>query len=203
MLRLVQFKCVLLLLLMVVSSSLVGLGQNLQHPNRTSTRRGLMYDRDNDIRHNIERYPADRDPRPFSKNNRLLGMLLMFDFHHIDSFMLLVLPEYVSMCEGGWDPDLVIFTTVEWSPMTRRLMREKAYCYRTNKDVNIKWATYNPSISIALAAQHRIYMTKHVEDYDVFMYHEDDIPFKFHHVQAFTQETALLKERFPWTGLYE
>ena len=36
---------------------------------------------------------------------------------------------------------------------------------------------------------------KKINDYDLFLYHEDDIPFKYSHVQAFITETNLLKKR--------
>ena len=150
----------------------------------------------------VESYPPERDPAPFTANNRVLGMVLMFNFAHIDPFMLALLPEYVSMCEGGWDPRVVIFTASYWSPRTRRLFLEKSYCYRTGKNINIEWAVYDKKVGFALAAVHRQYMGNHLEEFDMFLYHEDDIPFRFSHVNAYAIEVALLKERLPWTGLF-
>ncbi len=163
----------------------------------------FLYDEETDIRERIERYPAERNPQPFSKYNKILGMVCMYNFDHIDPFQLMLLPEYVSMCEGGWDPSVIIFTTVDWTPLVRRMFRDRSYCYRTGRNIDVRWAVFDPSISIALAAEHRKYMKRHVNDYDLFLYHEDDTPFKYHHVTAFTQEIILLKERFPWTGLYQ
>jgi hypothetical protein len=38
-------------------------------------------------------------PSPHSANNRVLGVMLSYDFGHIDP-LVLILHEYVSMCEG-------------------------------------------------------------------------------------------------------
>ena len=38
-------------------------------------------------------------PTAYSKNNRIIGFLLTYDLDHIDPLMI-ILNEYVSMCEG-------------------------------------------------------------------------------------------------------
>jgi hypothetical protein len=164
-----------------------------------------IYDRRADIEQRIEYYPPDREPKPFSPGgyNKVLGLVLAYGFDHVDPFMLLLLPEYVSMCESGWDPTMVIFTAAHWTPLLRRLMVERAYCTRLGRNVKIEWAVYNKTISTFLAAEHRKYIAARLNDYDVFMYHEDDIPFRAAHLNAYIQATHDLKHRLPWTGLYD
>lgn len=39
-------------------------------------------------------------PLPFTKHNRILSMILAYDLSHIDP-LVLIINEYVSMCEGN------------------------------------------------------------------------------------------------------
>jgi hypothetical protein len=176
---------------------------NESYQYQQQIRRKLQYTELDDVTKKIERYPKDKEAAPYTDNNRILGMVLMYNFGHIDGFMLGLLPEYISMCEGGWNPSIVIFTTSFWSPIVRRVIREKSHCYRINHQIDIKWSVFPKNISISLAQEHRKYMKKKINDYDLFLYHEDDIPFKYSHVQAFITETNLLKKRLPWSGLYK
>eukprot|EP01031_Cornospumella_fuschlensis_P037432 gene37432-45454_t len=117
----------------------------------------------------IKDYPA-----PFTEHNKVMGLILMFNLVHIDPFIL-ILNEYLSMCEAGWDPTVVVFTAVDWSAQLQRLMRQKVYCYRTGKFVPVVISKHDPSVGTALGAEHRKYMANHMDTIDVFIYHEDDI----------------------------
>jgi hypothetical protein len=141
-------------------------------------------------------------PTPNTKNNRIMGMLLAFNNYHIDP-VLIILNEYVSMCEGRWQPTVVFFTTVHWSPTMSRFFRQKAYCYRIQAPIEIRTSEYDVTINIGLGAQHRIYMRKEINNYDVFVYHEDDILFKHAHLAAYIHETKQLHNLLPETGLYD
>lgn len=130
-------------------------------------------------------------PTAYSKHNRVLGMILSFNLGHIDP-LVLNFNEYVSMCEAGWDPTIVIFTTVPWSDTLQRYFKRKAFCYRTNASMPIIMRESDPSIGTSLAAEHRKYTAAEVANYDVFVYHEDDILFKYHHLVAYLFETKKL-----------
>lgn len=143
----------------------------------------------------IENYPA-----PFTKYNRVLGFILAYNYEHIDPFVM-ILNEYVSMCEGGWDPTMVIHTTVNWTPKFRRYLESKLWCYRTGKAIDLRMDLHDPSISISLAAEHRVVLGKELENFDVFIYHEDDIVFRHSHLSAYLYETKKLNDILPETGL--
>lgn len=134
----------------------------------------------------MERYPTAH-----SKNNRLLGMVLSYNFGHADPLVVL-LNEYQSMCEQGWDPTLIIFSTIPWSPRLQRYYRTKTFCYRTNASIPIYRSVYDPSIGTSLAAVHRKYLQSIVNDYDLFVYHEDDIIVRSNQVAAYLFETKRL-----------
>ena len=139
-------------------------------------------------------------PTPNSENNRIMGFILTYNYDHIDP-LILIFNEYLSMCEGGWSPTVVIFTTVEWPDRLRRLIRQKTYCYRSNSSVPVRFSIHDPQISVGLGAEHRKYLGVEVNNFDVFVYHEDDIVFKHMHLAAFLFETKKLHMLLPTNGL--
>lgn len=136
---------------------------------------------------------VDTNPRPFSPYNRVLGLICSFNYGHIDP-LTLIFNEYLYMCEGGWDPVVVLFTTERWTSKTKRLYANKLFCYRKNASIEIRHEVFPQKINVGLAAEHRHYMAKVVNDYDVFIYHEDDILMRFSHLNAFAEETRKFKE---------
>jgi hypothetical protein len=139
-------------------------------------------------------------PTPFTKNNRVMGFILAFNHYHIDP-LLLIMNEYVSMCEAGWLPTIVLFTTVHWSEALLRYFRQKNYCYRIGASFEIRTSEHDPSINVALGAQHRAYLGNELNNYDVFIYHEDDMVFKLSHLSGYLAETKKIHELLPEDGL--
>jgi hypothetical protein len=173
----------------------------------------LFHDRESDLRYDVEdlrdewphvqsrfagyrRYLStsepEPDPAPFTPYNRVLGLVCAYNYGHIDP-LTLILNEYLYMCEGGWDPIVALFTTERWTSKVKRLYADKLYCYRTNSSVEIRHMVFPKTINVALAAEHRKYMAKVVNNFDVFIYHEDDILMRFSHLNAFVEETKRLK----------
>lgn len=141
-------------------------------------------------------------PTPFTKNNRVLGMVLSFNHYHIDPIVL-ILNEYVSMCEGGWSPSIVLYTTVTYSNKMLRYIEQKLYCTRTNSSIPFRTDVHPPSISTGLGAEHRKTVAQEYHNFDVFIYHEDDIIFRAHHLYAYVFETKKLHEVTHGVGLRE
>jgi hypothetical protein len=133
----------------------------------------------------------DTYPSPNSQHNRILAMILAFNLGHIDP-MMYILNEYVSLCEGGWSPTVVLYTTAHWTDKLRRLIRDKTFCYRSNSSVPLEYAVYSVSIKYSLGAPHRARMARDIDKYDLFIYHEDDIVVKASHVAAYVEETKIL-----------
>lgn len=140
-----------------------------------------------------EEEKEDTNPRPFSPYNRVLGLICSYNYGHIDP-LTLIFNEYLYMCEGGWDPVVVLFTTERWTAKTKRLYANKLFCYRKNASIEIRHEVFPPKINVGLAAEHRHYMGRVVNDFDIFIYHEDDILMRFSHLNAFAEETRKFKE---------
>jgi hypothetical protein len=140
-------------------------------------------------------------PTAHSANNRILGLLLAFNLDHLDP-LVLITNEYVSMCESGWNPTMVLFTTVTWSPDLRQYLRNKTFCYRINDYLDIRYANHDKSEGTNLASFHRTYIAKEIDNFDVFAYHEDDIILKNSHISAYLSETRNLYVKSPETLSY-
>ena len=93
-------------------------------------------------------------PAANTANNRVLGFILAFDFNHIDPLML-IFNEYVSMCEAGWEPTVILFTVAPWSDTMRRYIDSYNYCYRSQKHVTVRYSIHDKSIGTSLGAEHR------------------------------------------------
>jgi len=100
----------------------------------------------------LEKYPA-----AYTSRNRVMGLILAFNYDHIDPLML-IMGQYQSMCEGGWYPTVVVFTTVDWSLEMKSYIRQKTYCQRINGSVPIIVDVHPPSIGFALGTRCKISM---------------------------------------------
>ena len=139
-------------------------------------------------------------PRPFSPYNRIMAFVLSYDFGHMDP-LLLILNEYISICEGGWNLTVVISTTANWTPTLHRYISEKVYCYRIGAEIPIRWDFHPANVSTALSAVHRNILGQELHNYDLFFYHEDDMIFKYAHIVGFLGETLRTHQLLPANGL--
>jgi hypothetical protein len=131
-------------------------------------------------------------PQSFAKNNKILIMITSFNFFdHIDPIVQ-SLNEYVAMCEGGWNPSIIFFSSIQWSAQLYRMFREKSFCYRTNKSIAIKLKVVDPNKKELLSIEHRNYVLNEFKQYDLFIYQEDDMIFKHAHLVAYLAETKIL-----------
>ena len=135
-------------------------------------------------------------PAPFTSNNRVLGLLLSYDLNHIDP-LFLITNEYVAMCESGWNVSFVLFTAANWTSKLRKYIRLKTYCYRISDYLDIRYSLHNKTVGTNLASFHRPYIAKELNNFDFFVYHEDDIIFKNTHLSAYLAETKRLYEISP------
>jgi hypothetical protein len=150
----------------------------------------------------LHAYNLTTFPVAFTEYNRIMSFILSFSYDHIDP-LLLILNEFVSMCEGGWDPTVMIFTTSNWTDTMFRYARQRTYCYRTGKSIPIRLSVHDPSIGTGLSMMHKPVLQKEIDNFDFFVYHEDDIVFKFSHLSAYLYETRKLAEVVaPTNGLH-
>ena len=110
--------------------------------------------------------------------NRLLVMTLSFDLTHSDAVDLIV-NEYVNMCEGGFDVTVIFYITQKWSDELYTMTKRRAFCYRTSNSIDILFSFHEAGIGTSLAAEHRKDLFKYLPQFDIFLYHEDDMIFRY------------------------
>ena len=139
-------------------------------------------------------------PTPNTEHNRIIAFVLNFNFKHIDP-LLLIFNEYVSMCEGGWEPTVVLHTTVNWTSTMHRYFRQRTYCYRKGASINIRLDVHDSSVGTGLAMKHKAILQQEINNHEFFVYHEDDIIFKYSHLVGYLHETKKLHDLNPESEL--
>lgn len=147
----------------------------------------------------IDKYLIDF-PEAHTNHNRLFIQVLHYDLHHIDPLMLNI-NEFLSMCEGGWSPTVVIFTCANYTSTILRYITEKSYCYRTKSYMKIIIRRYDKDVGNWLAAPHRLIALENINDFDFFVYMEDDMIFRYTLLTAFLNATKELQLVLPENGL--
>lgn len=105
------------------------------------------------------------------------------------------LDEYLSMCEAGWDVNVVILSTigVNWaSESLRNFIAGKYHCSRIQSVFGIQVEQYDGTLGIFLAGKMRLIQKSYVDQFDVFIYQEDDMSVTLSHVQNYLYETRAL-----------
>jgi hypothetical protein len=86
---------------------------------------------------------------------RILGIVLVFDLSRPEG-MMARLDEYLSMCEAGWDVNVVLLSTigVNWaSESLRNFIAGKYHCSRIQSVFGIQVEQYDGALGIYLAGK--------------------------------------------------
>jgi hypothetical protein len=141
-------------------------------------------------------------PQPNTERNRFFIQILHHNLHHFDSLQLL-LNEFNSMCEGGWEPTIMLHTCANYSQFLMFEVVEKLFCYRINKFLPITVRQYDSDIGVWLAAPHRRVAKEFINNFDLFMYIEDDMIFTYSHLTAYIRESLKLQKILPENSMID
>lgn len=122
---------------------------------------------------------------------RALFVINMFSWIHWDVIDVLY-ESYRDICEGGWDIKIVILTAATWSPKTIEWSRRNLYCYRNPIGISLEVRRFNESLGRRIVDHSRIPVTEHINDFDIFMYTEDDMIMNFNMLAAWIHESNRL-----------
>jgi hypothetical protein len=130
-------------------------------------------------------------PRPHSSHNRILGMILAFNFNRIES-ILIALQEYKNMCEAGWMPSIHFITATTPSERLQRYFENKNFCYRIQRSIPMVYRQYNGSEKFLLSEHNRECVSEQLQNHDLFIYQEEDTILTLSHIMAYLDETKRL-----------
>jgi hypothetical protein len=109
-----------------------------------------------------------------------------------------LLDEYVGLCEAGFDVDVVLLnsrTKQEWDQTTLvKSFGSRYLCHRVNAPIGLQSVSYS-NAGTSLVARNRDILKTNADDYDLFVYQDDDILLTPSHVLTYVNETIEL-ERF-------
>ncbi|CAM9675697.1 unnamed protein product [Discosporangium mesarthrocarpum] len=101
----------------------------------------------------------------------------------------MMLDEMREACELGFSPHVHLITA--W-PVEKilGLVKDRLFCRCTGGHVPFTFETYSPKIRNVLSIKHRVYMSKHLEEYDIFLQVEDDMILTLNHLLMFMEQSA-------------
>ena len=126
---------------------------------------------------------------------RILVAIASFDFQqfiHLEE----VLDGYMDMCAAGARVDVVVHETQPWSVATIDLMNTRLTCHNPspNAGFTLTVSLRSPSMRLNLVDCHRKLFYDRLEDYDVFIFSEDDLRVTPKTVAAYLHETAKVQQ---------
>ena len=96
------------------------------------------------------------------------------------------------MCEGGLFVRVVLYTA-DTNPYTKAQKREIKQIEQTcTSEMEIDIQEHPASLRLEMTMQHRIEVQKHLEDFDMFLYAEDDVHVELRHVMAYLRHSRKL-----------
>lgn len=129
-----------------------------------------------------------------STDKKVLVMVVSVHIEARVESLMVLLSEYQAMCEAGFDPRMVLFTFSAPSVQVNEYLLSKVYCYRLHQYLPLGYSVHNASSSFNLPDFTRSYMANVLNQYDVFMYLEDDMILKSSHLIGYVEETKQLEE---------
>lgn len=124
---------------------------------------------------------------------RLLYMLVSYTFEQF-LYVQKVLDGLRDICNFGYNVTIVIQASSGFShldPMYE-ILANQIYCIRIQDKIPLIVLEYG-QIGFGLNSRHRSYMQSHIDDYDYFIYAEEDMIFTYSHLLAFLHAQNQLK----------
>jgi len=124
------------------------------------------------------------------QEKRILVAIASFDFSQLPHLEE-VLSSYRDICEAGATVDLYIYTTSAYPVALIDLLNNRLAC--TSNQFQIIISLKTPAVRLNLVNYHRNLFYEHLEQYDLFIYSEDDIRITPTTVAAYLYETEIVE----------
>lgn len=106
-----------------------------------------------------------------------------------------MIDSFHDLCETGAQVTIFLYTIEPYSIEKLSLLNARTKCYHPTGSLNIEVKINAPSLKLHFVDIHRRDFYKYIDDYDLFIFSEDDHHIRPTHVIAYLQETAKLKQR--------
>lgn len=96
-------------------------------------------------------------------------------------------------CESGAYIHLLLYVTYPWAPHIVNLFNDRLTCRNPRGKIDTKIIVQSPQLKEHFVDAHRKYFYDNIDDFDLFVYTEDDMLIRNTHMIAYLQETEKLK----------
>lgn len=127
---------------------------------------------------------------------RILYVVAMYDFgqyKHTEK----IIDSARDMCEAGARVNLVLQVAVGIPDIMMDAFMKRTYCSNPVGNFTLAVDWYDRSVALDLSTKHKRYMYDRLEQFDLFVYSEDDMHLRPLTVASFLEETAKLDAAFP------
>ena len=133
------------------------------------------------------------------KSRRLLFMAAVYGMKQF-LYLQRTLDYVRDICNAGWNVSVVLHMSneIQYDHPRYREIQDRAYCHASGAFIPIELQHYG-KIGFGLNKQHRITTLQRLDEYDYFVYAEEDMAFSLNHLNAFIAGETKLKKAFPKT----
>lgn len=135
-------------------------------------------------------------PAPASRPQRLLYMTASYSLDQY-LFMWNSLGSLVSICDAGWEVEIHLQVASGLLPDSDqfRALQSSLFCARTQSLLPIHITSYN-KIGFGLTTQHRNITQSLLDQFDYFVYAEEDMIFTLNHLLAYLSASQRIRSLF-------
>eukprot|EP01040_Poterioochromonas_malhamensis_P015063 gene15063-16788_t len=133
-----------------------------------------------------------------NSNNRLLYMMPSYSMSQFDSLRA-SLHSIRRLCnDGGWNVTIAIQSTsyLNYTSGTYKHLKSQVFCHRINQSLPI-WIQSYGDIGFGLNSRHRLLIAQVIEDFDYFIYAEEDMILTTESLHNYLQSQEILKNYQP------
>lgn len=129
---------------------------------------------------------------------RLMYMAASYDLGQYHSLWN-SLSSLVETCNAGWNVSvhLQVSNGLNYDNELFKQIQDSLYCDYFGKLIPVLLTSYDESIGFGLNSRHRHLIQKHLDDFDYFVYAEEDMVFRYSHLLAYLQAYEKIKAAFP------
>ena len=120
---------------------------------------------------------------------KVLTTLLAFNSIN-NQYLFRVLENYKLLCELGFAVTAIIHTADVWTDSELHTLQQNYIC-QNSFIINIE--VYDKDTKLSLANQHRYNMIKEQDNYDLFIYQEDDMNLTHYHILSYLNHSTFFE----------
>ena len=132
-------------------------------------------------------------PNPLEYRRVLFGITAFNRKQHVHLKQMVL--AVVSMCEAGMDVTVLLYTadTNLYTDAETHEMEQLGFCTRIQGSVDIRILVRSAELQLKMTMEHRQEFKSMLDDYDLFIYTEDDMQVDFRHLTAYIAESHRLR----------